>query len=181
MKNPFQRVSGYFSLTPLDDMHRHRVKIALEIGSLALMGIGAVWVVFLIYSGVWSIAWVDGLLVVLGAVTLVLTRKSRIRSAAFLLLSSLFTMILGMSLFLDVPSTSAPRAEHHYFLLLAFYGYLLLKNEHKWLRSVFFLSCLAAFVVFSSTHFGFATQYVVIDDVRVFGSWGNSLIASIYR
>ncbi|MDO9365211.1 MAG: EAL domain-containing protein [Methylotenera sp.] len=178
MTNPLQRVSDYFSISPLDDVHEHRVKIALEVGSLALMLVGTAWVVFLIYSGAWSIAWVDGLLVILGAVTLVLTRKSRIRSAAFLLLSSLFAMILGMSLFLDVPSISAPRAVHHYFLLLAFYGYLLLKNEHKWLRYSFFLSCMAAFVVFSSTYFGFATQYVVIDDVRVFGAWGNSLIAT---
>jgi diguanylate cyclase len=178
MKNPLQRVSDYFSLGPLDDMHGHRVKVALEVGGLALMVVGTLWVVFLIYSGAWSIAWVDGLLVVLGAVTLVLTRKGRIRSAAFLLLSSLFIMLLGMSLFLDVPSISAPRAVHHYFLLLAFYGYLLLKNEYKLLRQLFFLACLTAFVVFSSTYFGFATQYVVVDDVRVYGAWGNSLIAT---
>lgn len=83
-----------------------------------------------------------------------------------------------MSLFLDVPSISAPRSVHHYFLLLAFYGYLLLKNEHTLLRRGVFLSCLIAFVVFSSTHFGFTTQYVVADDVRILGAWGNSLTAT---
>ncbi|MDP3743217.1 MAG: hypothetical protein Q8Q76_02620 [Methylotenera sp.] len=42
MKNPFQQVLHYFSMSSLDDMHGYRVKVALEVGGLAMIASGVV-------------------------------------------------------------------------------------------------------------------------------------------
>ncbi|MDD2833256.1 MAG: EAL domain-containing protein [Methylotenera sp.] len=179
MPNSLRQALRYFSSNrSMDDAQALRVKVALEVGSVALIAAGLLWVFLLTTSNAWQIAWIEGLLVLLGTITLVLTRKGRMRIAAFLLLSILFLILLAMSFFLDVPTASAPRVVHHYFLLLAFYAYLLLKNECEWLRMVFFFICLAAFVVFSSTYWGVATPYALAEEVRVIGGWMNAIIAT---
>lgn len=177
MKKYFQRISQYFSINPLDEIKTHRIKVALETGGIAIAFIGLGWALLFAYLKVWPVVLIELVLMLVGLTALVLLKRNRIRSAVFLLLAGLFSIILGMSVFLDIPSSTTPRVVHLYFLVIAFYAYQLLANEHKWLRHGVFLLFICAFIVFSGSNIAIPLSYSIPEGVRVAGAWTNSLFA----
>ncbi len=177
MDKYFQKLSQYFSISPADEVDAHRVKVALEVGGIAVALIGFGWAVFFLFRGAWVIALIELLLMLAGLSALVMLKRNRIMKAVFLLLSAIYGILLGMSLFLDVPSADTPRVVHIYFLVCAFYSYLLLVNQHKWFRRAALIFLLANFVLFSGTNFSIGSVYVIPENVRLAGAWVNSAIA----
>lgn len=177
MNKYFQSLSQYFSINPLDEIRTHRVKVALESGGLAIVFIGLGWVLLFSYLKIWPIVLIELILMLVGLTALVLLKRNRIRSAVFLLLTGLFSILLGMSVFLDIPSSTTPRVVHLYFLVIAFYAYQLLVNEHKFLRHGIFLLFLCAFIVFSGSNLAIPISYSIPEGVRLIGAWTNSFFA----
>lgn len=76
MPNSLRQALRYFSSNrSMDDAQALRVKVALEVGSVALIAAGLLWVFLLTTSNAWQIAWIEGLLVLLGTITLGVNKK----------------------------------------------------------------------------------------------------------
>jgi len=177
MNKHFQKISQYFSISPLDEINAHRVKVALETGGIAVALVGFGWAMFFSYQRAWPIVLVELVVMLVGLGTLVMLKRNRIMNAVFLLLSAMYCIVLGMSIFLDVPSATTPRVVHIYFLVCAFYSYLLLLNQKKWLRLGVLFFILSSFVLFSGTNFSVSSVYTIAESVRLVGAWVNSAIA----
>lgn len=168
-----------YSTPPLAKLHAHRVRFALYAGAGLLVFMGLSWALIFSIQNLWLLVGVDSLLVAVGMATFVLTKLNFTRSASFLLLISLFFMLCGMSIFLDIPSAASPRSQHNFLLFLALYAHFLLQGERKWIKYGIPLVYLAAFLVFASTHAAIVTDYVVSDSIRVGGTWFNNVAAII--
>lgn len=177
MNRLLQRISQYFSIGPQEEIGAHRVKVALEVGGFATALVGFSWAIFFASLKAWPVVLVELLVLLVGLGTLALLRKNRIRNAVFLLLTSLFLILSGMSLFLDIPSPDVPRVVHIYFLVFAFYAYQLLINERQWLRLGVFFFLLVTFVAFSSSNVSVSNAYSIAEHVRTQGAWVNSFVA----
>ncbi len=159
-------------------VHELRVHNALSIVSKTLIVIALLWSALLAYHGAWKFILIEMFLIVVGVVTLILNAKAFTRSAIYLLLFSLFICTFGLCLFLDLPNDTAPRTAHNYFLSIAFLSYWLLIGENTLIRMSAFLTCIFAFVLFSSTLIGFPLEGLNTADAgRIVGSWFNSSLA----
>jgi EAL domain-containing protein (putative c-di-GMP-specific phosphodiesterase class I) len=177
MKNQFLRSSHDFSVSAANDLHKHRVKMALYFGALAAIIVGFGWAIFFAIRHDWLIAVLDSSLLLVGLGVLLLTKKGYLRSAVFLFLISLLTLVCVICLFLDIPNTAAPRSVHQYLLAMAFLSYLFLKTERSWLKYGVPLVFLLVYLVFASSQFGIVTSYVVPDNIRIVGTWINNGLA----
>lgn len=171
-------MSDQFSQQSPQQAHQQRIRNALTIVSYMLIVIALLWSALLAYMGAWKYILIEVFLMVVGALTLVLNAKGYIRSAIYVLITNLFLCTLGLSLFIDLPSDTAPRTAQNYFLALAFLNYWILSGENHLLRISSFVVCILAFVVFSSTLFGIPiAELGAAEEVRVVGAWFNSFLA----
>lgn len=177
MHQYFQRVPQYFSMNPQENLSVHRVKVALEVGGIAITLLGIGWALLFAHLNAWPAVAIDCLITLVGVGTLVTLKKDYLRIASLLLLVGLFSLTLCISLLMDAPTLAVPRVTHLYFLPLAFYGYLLLINENQWLRTTVFVLLLCCFVFFSSTNFFIHNPLAVPESVRHLGAWVNSFTA----
>lgn len=166
-----------FSLPTLAETHKRRVKVSLHMVAYAMIFLGIFWGAIFYQRGTWLIVTIDILLIMLGAITLMLTKKNYTRSATYLMLASLFVIIVMSALFLDIPNANVPRSQHHFLLSLAFCAYLMLQNEHKWIRLGISLTFILAYLVFASSVVSISSTYAVPDSVRLGGTWFNNFAA----
>jgi class 3 adenylate cyclase len=175
---PFGNAAAdYMVLRDLRATHIRRSRVMVIVSSLAIILIDLYWSGFFVLRGQWQISVFPGLLVVLGVSAVLLAARNRLRSASVLLTVSLFLMLVGMAVFLDIPSAAIPRSVHLFLIPLAVASYLILKYENAWLAHGVPVTCLGAVVFFASTSFGVPTPYALPDEVRVAGGWVNSFSA----
>jgi EAL domain-containing protein (putative c-di-GMP-specific phosphodiesterase class I) len=156
------------------ELHHRRIQVTLWTGSALLVVLGIGWALFFVGKGAWPIVAVDVALVAVGVLIGALTRFRRTRAAFFLLTGTIWLVICGISLILDVPSVQAPRSTHLFLLLLAVISLLFLRDDRAVLRLGITGICLVTFVVLASTTWSLTPDYVLPDSLRIWGSWVNS-------
>ncbi|MEO5796113.1 MAG: EAL domain-containing protein [Rhodoferax sp.] len=160
-----------------ESKHSLRMRRALLVWS-AVMALGMLcWAVYFGWHGTWSIAVCNILLAAIAAMSAVLTRRGRTRSATLLMAGSLYVGLCLLCLVQDIPNAQAPRSAHHFFLVMGMGTFLIFKGERAWLRHGISVLCFATFFVFASTQWGFDTPYVLPDAVRIPGTWFNNTLA----
>jgi EAL domain-containing protein (putative c-di-GMP-specific phosphodiesterase class I) len=167
------------STTLIGDQHRRRVRVMLWVASGLLGAEGIGWAVYFMQKGAWDIVLMDLVMMALGIGGGILTYLRRTRTAFFLMGGSIFLLVCGVSLVLDIPSAMAPRSTHHFLLVLAVASLLLLRDDRAVLRYLVTGSCFVAFVVLASTNTGFASAYALPDSVRIGGTWVNNIFAAL--
>lgn len=167
------------SVLLLSKIHAYRVKVALYAGGSLLMLMGLSWGLFFITQHMWLMMGIDILMFVIGLACLWLTKHNFTRAASSLMLISLFFILCGMNVFLDIPNAIAPRSLHNFLLFFALYAHFILQAENKWLKYGAPLVFLVTFLVFASSNAGIVTSYVISDNIRVGGTWFNNISAVI--
>jgi diguanylate cyclase len=158
-------------------MHKQRVLRALNIGGYACVLTGIGWGTFFFTHQLWLLGFMDVILVSLGLSVLMLAKKGHTRIASYLLLASLMILINIICLFVDIPSSAAPRSVHHYLLLLAALSFLFFQTERAWLKYGLSVLFIINFIVYASTPYGIVTDYTLPDSIRISGTWIQNAIA----
>lgn len=151
--------------------HSRRLRSSLLVFSAAIALVGLIWGVQFAIKGEWPIVATDALAILIAGITARLTVKGKTRQASLVLTVSLFTALCVASAVQDIPSERAPRAIHHFLLVLGVSAFLLFKEENAWLSRGIPLACFVAFFGFASTPWGWMTPYRLPDEVRVSGGW----------
>lgn len=168
---------SYMMQRDLRATHSRRTRVMVVATSAVVVLIGAYWAVYFALGGHWLMSLAPASMVVFGVSAWVLTTRRYLEAAVALLAVSMFGIIVGMALLLDVPSQQIPRSMHHFLIPLAVAAYLMLKEENDWLAHGIPITCIVAFIFLASSNFGFVTPYALPDDVRRGGTWVNNFFA----
>jgi O-antigen ligase len=133
------------------------------LASLVLLLVGSLWGIFFSLRGNWGIVLVDLLMILCGIGVFILTLRNQVRLANLLLFGVIILVIVATTLLMDPHTAAAPRATHLYLLPIA----------------VVALLCLGLFVVLASSSWSPTSAYHLPDDVRVSGSWVQSVAAML--
>jgi EAL domain-containing protein (putative c-di-GMP-specific phosphodiesterase class I) len=177
MINYIQKATRFYSVSPVSDIQGHRIKVALLAGTSSISIVGLLWTVIMFSYGLLNLAFVESLVIVLALFTYAAVRKGFIRFATLMFLAGIYLILVWMCLFLDPHSKDLARSIQIYFIPLAFYAYVLLKNEEKILQFLSILTSLITFIFFTGSSFSVVSEYNVPLHVREFASWLNSSIA----
>lgn len=162
------------SIRSLDEIHIKRIEAVLLYLALFCVFSGLSWMLFF-GADTNRVLFIANLATLLsGAAAYWMTRNGYVKQASYVLFSIVYLTLVLMCLFLDVPSASAPRVVHNYFLVIALYGFWVYEYESLWLRYGVCSAALLAFIVFSSTTFDMTDAYRIAEEVRIFGAWINN-------
>ena len=161
------------------DSHTRRVRLVVVLTSYASIVFGVPWMAFFALDGHTMIAVADGVVVLAGVMAVGMARRNQLRTAAILLVGSLYLRLVGMALFFDVPSDLVPRSIHHFFIPLAVATYLMLKHDNAWLRRGLSWACLGTVAFFSNSNYAIVTSVAVPDSIRGTGTWLNNLCSML--
>ena len=165
--------------SPRRELHRRRVRMTLWIGAVLLIVLGLGWGSFFTSKGVWVLVVMDAAMLVVGIAIAVLTHYKRTRIAFFLLVLSMFAVIFGICLLIDIPNAQAPRSTHHFLLVLAIASLVFLRDDSAMLRYGVTGICCVGFVVLASSSAGIDLGYVLPDGVRIWGTWVNNAFSAL--
>jgi len=157
--------------------HQRRVELLLLLGSTIVIVAGVFWGIYFMLQKQWMVLALEVGMVILGAVCIVLTRRHRTDASSLLLLSTLFVVICGVGLVLDIPTAQVPRASHHFLPSLGACAYLMLRGSRRWLRHGVPLLFFAAYCVLDSTRFGLTMAYNLPDDARAVSTIATNIFA----
>lgn len=162
-----------------ENVHIRRIRLLLWFAAGLTALLGGSWAVFFGWRGDVNIFLVDLSLLALGGLVGWLTHKRRTRLAFLVMLGVAYLVIVGMSLFFDVPREDAPRTSHLYLLVMMMACTLVLRGESRWLRWGAPAVLGVTFIVFASTTWGFESEYLIATSVRRYGGWVHGGIAVI--
>lgn len=149
------------------------------LASLVLLLVGSFWGVFFTQRGEWGIVLMDLLMILCGLGVFSLTLRNRVRLANLLLFGVIILVIIGTTLLMDPHTATAPRATHLYLLPIAVAALMAFRDERLWLRYGVAVFCLGLFTVLASSPWSPTSAYHLPDDVRVTGSWLQSIAAML--
>lgn len=162
----------------LGSRHHRRVHLLLKLSGVVTLTLCTGWVVLFGLMGQWPLMAVMLLMALSGGACWGLAGRGNVEVAGTLLLLTMFLLIGFICLVVDVPSARVPRSTHHFFLPMAAGAAMVLRGGRPWVRNAVVGSFLAAFVVLSTSTFGFQTPYVLPDEIRAIGSWIDSGVAA---
>lgn len=149
------------------------------LASLVLLLVGSLWGIFFSLRGEWGIVMMDLLMILCGLGVFILTLRNRVRLANLLLFGVIILVIVGTTLLMDPHTAAAPRATHLYLLPIAVAALMAFRDERLWLRYGVALFCLGLFTVLASSSWSPTSAYHLPDDVRMAGSWVQSVAAML--
>ena len=149
------------------------------LASLVLLLVGSFWGLFFTLRGEWGIVLMDLLMILCGVGVFILTLRNQVRLANLLLFGVIILVIVGTTLLMDPHTAAAPRATHLYLLPIAVAALMAFRDERLWLRYGVALFCLGLFTVLASSSWSPTSAYHLPDDVRVAGSWAQSVAAML--
>lgn len=149
------------------------------LASLVLLLVGSFWGVFFTQRGEWGIVLMDLLMILCGLGVFSLTLRNRVRLANLLLFGVIILVIIGTTLLMDPHTAAAPRATHLYLLPIAVAALMAFRDERLWLRYGVAVFCLGLFTVLASSPWSPTSAYHLPDEVRVTGSWLQSIAAML--
>ncbi|PKM25509.1 MAG: EAL domain-containing protein [Gammaproteobacteria bacterium HGW-Gammaproteobacteria-13] len=149
------------------------------LASLVLLLVGSLWGIFFSLRGEWGIVMMDLLMILCGLGVFILTLRNRVRLANLLLFGVIILVIVGTTLLMDPHTAAAPRATHLYLLPIAVAALMAFRDERLWLRYGVALFCLGLFTLLASSSWSPTSAYHLPDDVRMAGSWVQSVAAML--
>ncbi len=152
----------------------HRVRLICRGASSLVLALGLVWLAYFALRADWQLVLVDSSLIAVGALVLTLSFGPRRLLALLLLGTTLFVVVLILSLFFDVPDAQAPRSTHLYLVTMAVGAHLMLVDQPRWLRHGLPIAFLATAVALASSNFGIHSMRALPDNIRVVGTWVNA-------
>lgn len=162
-----------------ESVHKRRIRLLLWFSAGFTAALGASWALFFAWRGEGSVLAIDLLLMVLGALVAWLTHQRRTRLAFIVMLAVAYAVIVGISVFFDIPREYAPRTSHLYLLVLMMACTLVLRDEPRWLRWGTPALLGMTFIFFASTTWGIESEYLISTSVRRYGGWVHGGIAVV--
>jgi EAL domain-containing protein (putative c-di-GMP-specific phosphodiesterase class I) len=155
------------------------MRMTLWIGAALLIVLGIGWGIFFATKSAWAIAAMDLVMLAVGIAIAVLTHYKRTRAAFFLLVVSMFIVICGVCLLLDVPSGQAPRSTHNFLLVLAISALIFLRDDTVAMRYTVTGICCVGFVVLGSWPVGIDIGFTLPEEMRIRGTWVNNFFSAL--
>ena len=109
--------------------HLRRIRWMLWVGAGLLTAMGALWLILFSLRGAWLLTGIDFLIICVGVGAGLLNYTRHSRSAFYLMFVRSLLVIVGISLFFDIPSDNAPRTTHLFLLPLALASELFMRSE----------------------------------------------------
>lgn len=159
--------------------HQRRIEMMVLMGCGLLIAAGVGWAILFAMREQWLAVSMEIALIFTGTLGVVLTHRKHAHAAGMLLLVTLFFTLIGICLFMDVPSPGVGRSTHHLLPALAACAFLFFRGQHPWLRHGVTGAFMVAYAVLDVSSFGFQTDFVLPADVRAMNAWGNNLFAMV--
>lgn len=170
-------VPDHWGAWPPPGLLRRRVVALVLAGGWTLVALGLFWTLFFWVGGHQVVAAVEAVLVVLGLLVVQLVRLQRVRFAGYLLLGVLWVVLVGFSLYLDVPKPGLPRTSHLFLLSVAVCAHYVLREDRYWVRTGVMAAYLVAFLALASTDVALYSEYAIEGSIREVGGWFNGACA----
>jgi len=137
------------------DQHKNKVTYLLNVAIIVITVVAISWAIFFISIQDWLSLAMESTLIVLGYMGYRSNKRNNIKIIAHVYFPLLFLMICIVCVFFDVPNLVVLRSNHHYFLPMALYAYVLYQDEHPYLKIGAPTVISLAFLLFACTHTGF--------------------------
>ena len=157
--------------------HQRRVGLLLRLSGCLTSSLCLAWAVYFSLMGQWPVVAVFATLVLSGIACFAFAGRGNQHVAGTVLLLTMFVMICGICLVLDLPSERVARSTHHFLLPMGAGAALVLRGSRTWMRNCVVIIFFTAFVILATTNGGFHTPYALSDEVRLIGSKIDSVIA----
>ncbi|MGB4075521.1 putative bifunctional diguanylate cyclase/phosphodiesterase [Pseudomonas sp.] len=175
----FKQVLRLWHAADLALIGQRRERRMRMLASLVLLLVGSFWGLFFTLRGEWGIVLMDLLMILCGVGVFILSLRNQVRLANLLLFGVIILVIVGTTLLMDPHTAAAPRATHLYLLPIAVAALMAFRDERLWLRYGVALFCLSLFIVLASSSWSPTSAYHLPDEVRVAGSWVQSVAAML--
>jgi EAL domain-containing protein (putative c-di-GMP-specific phosphodiesterase class I) len=156
-----------------------RLILAYKITAAAVSALSVFWAVVFASQGQSMLSLGQIILALLCLVSLKLANAGRVTTSLYLTQLALLAFVVGLCLIFDVPNASLPRVSHIFLLPLAMVGYINFKSNPSLAQAMLVAACLLSFITLSSTHYALPFAQPIADDIRTYGVWVNSLIATV--
>lgn len=154
-----------------------RMIAAFRYGSLTIACIGLIQAIVFALIGSWVVVAMELAVFVAGLAIYVLIRRGHLAFGVLAGQAALMMIAIIMGLFLDVPTSEAPRISHIYLLVIAALGYLNYQRAKSRAQLTLIGLCLLSFIVLASAPI--TSPFVVMPDVaRTIGTWANAFMAT---
>jgi EAL domain-containing protein (putative c-di-GMP-specific phosphodiesterase class I) len=156
--------------------HQDKLTYLLIIASIVITVVAIAWTIFFISIRDWLSVGVESILIALGYIGYSSAKRNNTKVIAHILFPLLFIVMCIVCIFFDVPNTAVPRSNHHYFLPMVLYAYVLYQDEHPYLKIAVPALISLAFLMFASTHTGINLSGMT-NDHRLVGVWVTNSVA----
>lgn len=155
-----------------------RLILAYKIAAVVISVLSIFWALVFASQGRSMLASGQVLLTLLCLVSLKLANDGRVTTALYVTQLALLGFVLGLCLVFDVPNGDLPRVSHLFLLPLALVGFINFKSNRSPVQAGLVGLYLFCFVGLTSTNYALPFAQPIPDDVRTYGVWINSLIAT---
>ncbi len=160
------------------DQHHNKLAYLLKIASIVITVISLLWTVFYFSIQNWLGVIMEAALTMLGFMGYWHTKRNNTKIIAYVYFPLMFVMVCAVCLSLDVPTAAVARSDHHYFLPMALYAYVMYQDDHAYLKIGAPALVSIAFMVFASTHIGFDLSGMTVHH-RLIAAWLTNGVALV--
>ncbi|HEY0563792.1 MAG TPA: EAL domain-containing protein [Methylophilus sp.] len=160
------------------EKHQGKLTLVLTIASVVITVAAIFWTLFYIAIQDWASVLIETTLVVLGYMGYRHTKLNNTKIIAHVYFPLLFITMCLICFFFDVPNAVVARSNHHYFLPMVLYAYVLYQDDHRYLKIGVPVLISLAFMVFASTHIGINYSGLT-NEQRLIGVWITNSIALV--
>jgi diguanylate cyclase len=158
------------------EQYKNKLTLLLTVASIVITIVAISWAVFFIKIQDWLSAIIESTLIFLGFMGYWHTKHNNTKIIAHVYFPLLFIVMCIVCIFFDVPNAEVQRSNHHYFLPMALYAYVLYQDEHPYLKVGAPILISLAFLLFASTHNGINLSEVTNED-RLTRMWLTNSVA----
>lgn len=158
------------------EKHKDKLTYLLEIASIVITVAAVTWTIFFILIQDWLSAIIESTLSLLGYIGYWHTKHNNTKIIAHVYFPLLFIVMCLVCYFFDVPNVAVARSNHHYFLPMVLYAYVLYQDEHPYLKIAAPILISFAFLLFASTHIGINYSSMT-NEQRLIGLWVTNSVA----
>ncbi len=158
------------------EQHKNKVTYLINIATIVITVVAISWAIFYISIQDWLSLAMESTLIVVGYLGYWNNKRNNIKIIAYVYFPLLFFMICIVCLFFDVPNSVVPRSNHHYFLPMSLYAYVLYQDDHPYLKVGAPVAISFAFLLFACTQTGLNLS-LVSDADRLTRVWLTNGVA----
>jgi EAL domain-containing protein (putative c-di-GMP-specific phosphodiesterase class I) len=152
--------------------------LAYKIAAVVISVLSVFWALTFAFQGRPVLASGQIVLTLLCTISLKLANSGRVTTSLYLTQLALIGFTLVLCLIFDVPNGDLPRVSHLFLLPLAILGFINFKSNRSPVQATLVGICLVSFFALASTNYALPFAQPIPDDVRVYGVWINSAIAT---